>query len=138
MEILKNFPDIGNSVIYTFGYPYNIIGVSTRVLYIDGNPSVTGHIMPRSGSITAIGIITDITSENGSDIEVLARINGDTTLLTETIVAPGIGFQHPFYNIFTRGIYIFSAGDVLQVRIDSPAGMTVDDPSVNLEITYNI
>jgi len=132
----------GSRIVYNFGYTAGLNGPNTFVLEVgprvkSGLAASQGYLMPRAGSVVGIAIILDVNASAGGDVDFLARTDNDTTLFTETISAPGVADGHKQYNTFTRGTYTFSAGEVLQVRMDVDAGVTTDDVIVSLEVQFD-
>lgn len=94
-----------------------------------------GYVMMRSGSITGIATNMEVTSSFvGKGIEVIIYKNGEEVGFRNVLGADSLGVKID-YDVQSKGIVNFKAGDIISVYVDSGDGATWDDVTTTIEIT---
>lgn len=94
-----------------------------------------GYIMTRPGSITAISTNLEISkAAEGSYIEIIVYVNGERFRFGNLISAESVGVKKD-YDIQSKGIADFEAGDVISVKIVGEGNISWKDVITLIEIT---
>ena len=94
-----------------------------------------GYIMTRPGSITAISTNLEILrAAQGSYLEIIVYVNGERFRFGNLISAADVGVKKD-YDVQSKGIANFEAGDVISVKILGEGDVSWNDVITLIEIT---
>lgn len=94
-----------------------------------------GYVMMRGGSVTGISSSLDVVDfVNGEIVEIVIYRNGEEIGFRNVLGAGDLGVEID-YDLISKGVVNFEAGDVLSVYVLFGTGVVVEDVSVALEVT---
>ncbi len=94
-----------------------------------------GYVMLRDGSITGIATNLEImNSAKGEQVEIIIYKNGEQVGFRNALNTDSVGVKVD-YDIQSKGIVNFKAGDVISVYVDSDKGTSWSDVTTTIEIT---
>jgi len=94
-----------------------------------------GYVMMRSGSVTGISTNLDVVSGVGGEgVEIVIYRNGEEVGFRNVLSAESSGVKID-YDVLSKGIVGFEAGDVISVYLSSGDGVSLTDVTTTIEVT---
>lgn len=96
--------------------------------------SKKGYVMVRDGSITGLSTNLDVVKGNPGKVEIIVLKNGKPISFGNTLDTSSTGSKKD-YDVQSKGIVEFQAGDVISAYAQSSKGVSYRDAIVLIEIT---
>lgn len=93
-----------------------------------------GYVMMRSGSITGISTILEISETSSGKIEIIIYKNGEPIGFRNTLNAFSLGMQKD-YDLQSKNVVMFKPGDIISVSIKTSENIPLEDIITMVEIT---
>lgn len=93
-----------------------------------------GYVMMRPGSITGLSTNLEVTDAGVGDIEIIIYKNGNEVGFRNILSAGSLGVKMD-YDVLTKDIVNFKAGDTISVYVKLRSGAVLSDVTTVLEIT---
>lgn len=93
-----------------------------------------GYVMVRGGSITAVSTNLEVAQNNPGQIEIIVYKNGEAIGFGNTFDTGSQGVKSD-YDIQSKDIVLFEAGDVISVYVRTRGEVTLQDVITMVEIT---
>ena len=118
-----------------FGYPKVMPGSGflNTATGVEGSLE-KGYVMVRDGSITAVSTNLEVLQNNIGNLEVIVYRNGEPIGFGNTLSADTVGVKKD-YDVQSKGVVTFLAGDVISVAIKSEGNIVWGDVITMIEIT---
>jgi hypothetical protein len=114
-----------NGEMLTQGFLKTATGVSSEE---------KGYVMMRSGSITGISTILEISETSSGKIEIIIYKNGEPIGFRNTLNAISSGIQKD-YDLQSKNIVTFNPGDIISISVKTSENIPLKDIITMVEIT---